>query len=214
MAAQATISSSRDAAVGSHANRNVFLSKPVTQVLFYTSLWCVKISFLIFFRSIGACKLQGLKRYWRCVVGLTVVAYLAIWAINPYECWARMGVLRCESEASVVAKRTVSFSVATVLIVVTDCLSKYSHAVSSIYSLTAGLVIAIPFALLSNIKKISTRKKVILYTLFSVEIVTVIMSIVRCVIATRGLAGDKGLQIRVILLLTHIETNIGRSSFH
>jgi hypothetical protein len=96
---------------------------------------------------------------------------------------------------------------------VTDCLSTCNTAIFLIYLLTAGLVIAIPFALLSNIKKIATRKKVILYTLFSVEIITVVMSIIRCVISTRGLAADKGLQIRVILLLTHIETNIGRSSF-
>ena len=78
--------------------------------------------------------------------------------------------------------------------------------------LTTDTVIAIPFVLLSNLQKIATQKKVILYTLFSVEIVTVIVSIIRCIIAIKGLAGNRGLQIRLILFLTHLETNIGKSS--
>ena len=58
------------------------------------------------------------------VLSITIAAYLAVWAINPYDCWVKLGVLRCEIEPSVNAKRHMSFSVATVLIVLTDCLSK------------------------------------------------------------------------------------------
>jgi len=133
LAAQATLSSGRDDTIGTHAYRHVFFSKPVTQGLFYTSLWCVKISFLMFFRSIGACKLSGLRKYWTCVLCVTIVSYLAIWAFNPYACWARMGVARCEIEPGVIAKRRVSFSVATVLIVVTDCLSECIQILCLLY---------------------------------------------------------------------------------
>jgi hypothetical protein len=126
MAVQATMASGRSDAIGVRAQGNLFLSKPVTQVFFYTSLWSVKIGFLIFFRRIGACRLPILRRYWICVMGITIATYLSVWAVNPYDCWAKLGVARCEIEPKVIAERYMSLSVATVLIVVTDCLSKWT----------------------------------------------------------------------------------------
>jgi hypothetical protein len=46
--------------------------------------------------------------------------------------------------------------------------------------------------------------------LFSVEIVTVVVAIIRCVVSTEGMTSDKGLQVSLLLFLTNIEANIGK----
>ena len=57
-------------------------------ILFYSSLWSIKASFLLFIRRIG-----GTDRSWRiwfwCVVGFTAATYLVCVGDVPYPCLLR-----------------------------------------------------------------------------------------------------------------------------
>jgi hypothetical protein len=107
----------------------IFLSRPMTQFLFYSSLWSIKISFLIFFRRIGVDTLRKLKRYWTCVFCFTVLAYGLTWTLNPYSCWAEKGVMMCERDAGTQRIRPFAFGIATFFDVLTDCLSELPFAI-------------------------------------------------------------------------------------
>jgi hypothetical protein len=54
-------------------------------VLFYSGLWAVKLSFLLFFRSFGA-KIQSYEIYWWVVLVITVIGYIGCIADMQYEC--------------------------------------------------------------------------------------------------------------------------------
>ena len=51
----------------------VFTAIPM---LFYGRLWCIKLAFLLFFRRLGLRNLTSLRRWWRIVLGTTIVAFL------------------------------------------------------------------------------------------------------------------------------------------
>ncbi|KAF2636896.1 hypothetical protein P280DRAFT_143876 [Massarina eburnea CBS 473.64] len=87
--------------------------------------------------------------------------------------------------------RPIALGIATGPVVLTDC-----------------LILAMPFLLPSKVKKLVTRKILVLHSLFSVEVVAVIVAIVRCVIATKGMDSDKDLQVTMLLFLTHMEANL------
>lgn len=102
---------------------NVFLSRPITQLFFYTCLWAVKISFLIFFRRIGICALETVRAYWMVVFLGTVLSYLVLWTLNPYPCWLANGIAKCEADLVVRRLTPVMFGLATAFDILTDCLS-------------------------------------------------------------------------------------------
>lgn len=124
LAAQTAIAAGRHITIDSN-DSNVFLSRPMTQFLFYTSLWSIKISFLIFFRRIGVSALDRLRKYWIAVSCFTIVAYGLIWLPNPLSCWTEKGVMACENDPNNEWLRPFTFIIATVFDVVTNCLSKF-----------------------------------------------------------------------------------------
>ena len=91
---------------------NLFLSRPVTELLFYTSLWAVKVSFLIFFKRIGICALDKVRKYWLSVFAFTILVYLVLWTLDPYSCWAVKGIAKCEREPSVGMLTSIAFILA------------------------------------------------------------------------------------------------------
>ncbi|KAF2675982.1 hypothetical protein K458DRAFT_437605 [Lentithecium fluviatile CBS 122367] len=184
LAIQATLASGPPAALGA-GHGGFFLSRPMTQILFYTSLWSIKISFLIFFRRIGICALPALRRYWIGVFCFTALTYGLTWMLNPYACWVKKGVLACEHDGDVGVLRPVAFRIATIFDVVTDC-----------------LIVAIPFVVLFNVR-LSVRKKLVLYSLFSLEVITILVAIGRCVVVTRGMISET-MSVSLLLLLTHV----------
>ncbi|KAF1980382.1 hypothetical protein BU23DRAFT_594612 [Bimuria novae-zelandiae CBS 107.79] len=190
MAAQVTVASKHNTAVRTHgAYQSLFLSRPITQVFFYNALWAVKISFLIFFRRIGVVALPGVKRYWNIVLALTIVAYTGGWLLNPYDCWVKKSVTICDRDAGVRRFTPIALTLATAFDVITDC-----------------LIVAIPFAILSHMR-LQFRQKMILYSIFSFELITMLVAIVRVNLAARGIARDKTFQITLLLFLSHIEAN-------
>ena len=54
-------------------------------VMFYSCLWAVKLSFLIFFRRLGQ-KVRGQKIWWWCVTGLTITTYITCIGTIQYPC--------------------------------------------------------------------------------------------------------------------------------
>ena len=54
-------------------------------IIFYTCLWTVKLSFLFFFRRLGS-KVRGHKNWWRCVLVITILTWLACIGDIPYKC--------------------------------------------------------------------------------------------------------------------------------
>lgn len=57
----------------------------IVLVLFYTSLWSVKISFLIFFKCLGH-NIRRQKIHWWSVFALTVATYLVCFGDTQYWC--------------------------------------------------------------------------------------------------------------------------------
>lgn len=54
-------------------------------VLFYSALWLVKLSFLMFFRRLGS-KVKGQKIWWWCILVFTVLTWAACIADFQYKC--------------------------------------------------------------------------------------------------------------------------------
>jgi hypothetical protein len=58
----------------------------VSFLLLYTSLWCIKIGFLLFFYRLGVRSIQNLRLYWWSVFTLTVLCYIGCFPKLPYSC--------------------------------------------------------------------------------------------------------------------------------
>ncbi|KAL8857920.1 MAG: hypothetical protein Q9178_005539 [Gyalolechia marmorata] len=132
-----------------------------TSVLFSLALFSVKLSFLMFFRSLLR-GLRGLMLYWWCVFGLMVAVAIAfccmIFIVCPY--FDTRVLVRCSTTATTATtKNTLQASV--VLDIFTDI-----------------LVITIPVALLWRVR-ISFRRKILLLFILSLSIFTMIVCIVR-----------------------------------
>lgn len=193
MAAQVTVASKHNTTIFDHRfYQNLFLSRPITQIFFYNSLWAVKISFLIFFRRIGVYALPNVKCYWKIVCVLTAAAYIGAWLLNPFDCWVKRGVTACDNDRGVARFTPIALTLATAFDVVTDC-----------------LIVAIPFTILNHLR-LNLKQKLILYSIFSFEVVTMVVAVVRVIIAARGIARDKMFQITLLLFLSHIEANTGK----
>ena len=54
-------------------------------ILFYTTLWSVKLSFLMFFRRLGS-KVNGHKVWWYVVLAITIAALIASVGDIDYRC--------------------------------------------------------------------------------------------------------------------------------
>lgn len=194
MAAQVTIASKHNTALYSKSfYQSLFLSRPITQLFFYNALWAIKISFLIFFRRIGVVALPAVKRYWTVVFILTIAAYIGAWLLNPYDCWIKRGLSACDLDRNVGKFTPIALTLATAFDVVTDC-----------------LIVAIPFAILSHMH-LHLRQKLILYSIFSFELITMLVAVVRVIIAARGFSKDAMFHITLLLFLSLIEVNTGKS---
>lgn len=58
-------------------------------IFFYSCLWSVKISFLIFFRRLGH-NVRGQKHLWWFVMAVTLVSYFGSLSLVPYKCLAAL----------------------------------------------------------------------------------------------------------------------------
>jgi hypothetical protein len=137
------------------------------QILFYTSLWTVKLSFLIFFRRLGL-KVRGFKIWWWIVTGLTIATWVTTFGVIQYKC--EVGNIaeifgKCGEQGSISFDwKTIHYNTATDVI-------------------TDALIITIPVLLLWNVQ-ISMRKKLALLGIFSLTLITIVFSIIRVAVVT------------------------------
>lgn len=68
--------------------RSVFASS----LLYYTALWSVKISFLLFFRNLDN-SIRRQRMIWYCVLTFTLASYMICLAMIEYKCLSEAGGL-------------------------------------------------------------------------------------------------------------------------
>lgn len=66
-------------------------------ILFYSTLWLVKLSFLMFFRRLGS-NVQGQRIWWWFILIVTALTWVACIADTPYKCFLNsyMSYIICE----------------------------------------------------------------------------------------------------------------------
>ena len=186
---------------------SIFISRPVVQFFFYSCVWSIKFSFLLFFRRIGTSALKGVKIYWRIVLGFTILSYLILFTLNPYHCWIRKGLRGCATDPRVQQLWLVTFPLAAAFDLITDLLS--TSLLPMLLAMLIEIVMIIPFAIISHVR-LSTRQSLALYLLFSLVILTMGVIIARLVISVKS-RFDKDLTVALLIFLADIEANTGLS---
>lgn len=107
-----------------------FKSTAAVIILFYSALWSVKISFLLFFRRLGT-NVQGQKLIWWPVFGITVATYFACIGTIQYQCLLSSFeylAANCATPAAT-SFQQITLKLNCAWDVITDCLSKLiSHS--------------------------------------------------------------------------------------
>lgn len=153
-------------------------------VFFYTSLWAVKVSFLMFFRRLSH-NVTGQKLLWWCVFAFTLASYFVCIGDIEYSCLtAPLENIfdYCSTDAALRFQRiTLKFNCA--IDVLTDFASKSSHLpmVLNKSALIEWTVMAIPISMLWGVQ-MSLRKKAALVGIFSLAIITCVFAIVRVIV--------------------------------
>ena len=189
------------------AERKFLRSQVATVGIYYTSLWMVKLSFLVFFRRLGQ-NVRGQRIWWWCVTGFTVATWVTCIGSMGFKCLLR-------SLDYIFGRVTYSHTETTILKYCSQMrkpiCTKFSMGNSRIwmcsrrdhrcskwvflhYCSTSQLklraVITIPVLMLWNVR-ISWRKKLALMSIFSLTIIVIVFSIVRVVVVSvRGSTAD------------------------
>lgn len=180
-------------------------------ILFWTTLWTVKLSFLVFYKRLFK---KGQARtifWWRLVTAFVVLTYVGCWATQLASCaplWhyfklgifpqagGRIGKLtisgRCESKRDVWAS---NFSL------------YYATTVDILCDL---LIIALPIHLVWDLQ-VNRQSKTALVTVFSLGFIIIIFAIIR-VIATK--ASIHHVDPVWLALWSMIEASVGEQSFY
>ncbi|KAF1998770.1 hypothetical protein P154DRAFT_577634 [Amniculicola lignicola CBS 123094] len=131
----------------------------MTYILWYTSLFCIKIAFLLFFRRLGTEKIRRLNIQWWIIFTTTISSYFISIAIIPYQCsGGEIKKLDCRRGGM---RNILSISMSCVLDIVTDI-----------------LIMIIPFTILSQVR-LSSKQRWILSAIFSLTMLTIMASVVR-----------------------------------
>lgn len=100
-------------------------------MVFYTSLWCIKLSFLLFFHRLIPDSLRSLRWHWWGVLAVTVPSYAICFATLPYPCtfssFEKMASPYCTQEQG---RSFISAKVNCALDVFTDVLSELALAIA------------------------------------------------------------------------------------
>ncbi|KAL8837434.1 MAG: hypothetical protein Q9170_002518 [Blastenia crenularia] len=141
---------------------NYYKGSVAVLVFFYTSLWAVKFSFLLFFRRLGQ-NVRGQQIFWWLVFGFTVATYLICIGDIQYSCLAvplPKLFKNCSTDAAVRFQRaTLKLNCAV------DVMTDY-------------MIMAIPISMLWRVQ-MSLRKKIALVGIFSLAVITTVFAIVR-----------------------------------
>ncbi|KAL5407504.1 hypothetical protein PMIN04_011702 [Paraphaeosphaeria minitans] len=161
----------------------------ISYMLMYTSLWSVKLSFLLFFYRLGPRLITGIKWHWWSVTVVTVAAYAVTFATYPYMCsfgtYKQIATPYCTTEQSM---SFVNLKVNVGLDVGTDV-----------------LIMTIPLNILWR-SRIPCAQSLALGGVFSLVLVTITIAIVRAALSTVGVT--KQMDSPWVLVWSAAEANI------
>lgn len=136
-----------------------------TSVLLWTSIFCVKFSFLFFFRKLIS-RIRALQIYWCVVFAIVLATAVTSIGMSFFEC-AYFGddfLAHCPID-SLIAREHIYLDITITLDIVTDV-----------------LIISLPVALLWKVK-IDLQKKLTLIGIFSLSIVMIVIALIRVALA-------------------------------
>ncbi|KAI4258269.1 MAG: hypothetical protein L6R42_005202 [Xanthoria sp. 1 TBL-2021] len=131
-------------------------------VLFYSALWSIKISFLLFFRRLGN-NVRGQRRIWWPVLGVTVATYFACIGSIQYACLVSSFeylAANCATPAAT-SFQQITLKLNCAWDVITDC-----------------LIMLIPFSMLKGVQ-MKWHRKAALGAIFSLVVITMVFAIIR-----------------------------------
>ncbi len=170
-----------------------FLPHIVTfNTLFYTCIWSVKASFLVFFYRLGA--VIEHRWWWWTVVVLTFCGWVACIADIDYQC-------------SVSDITWIFMNCSLAPRVKFDSVTFYANMAADVF--TDLLIISIPFLILWNVR-IPSKKKLLLFGLFSVTVLIIAISLVRVILVKGYLQNQlQEASIDWLYLWSNLEMGIG-----
>lgn len=135
----------------------------IVELFFYTSLFLVKLSFLLFFRRLGS-NVRGQKSIWWPAFALSVICYLVSIGDVEYKCLVNSSALYIQTYCT--SDDAIYFTTTTLIVnCVLDVLSDFT-------------IMLIPIALLWNVR-IQRQKKIAFIGLFSLSLITIAVAIAR-----------------------------------
>ncbi|KAJ5738158.1 hypothetical protein N7493_001313 [Penicillium malachiteum] len=157
---------------------------PLT-IFFYTSLWCIKFSFLAFFLRLDS-KVKSHRIWWYIVLFVTIGVYFSSVGDIDYRC--SVGSFEYIEENCSDLKH-VHFQNRTF----------WANCAGDV--ITDIMILSIPFLMLWN-TRISKRNKIVLFSVFSVTVIVMLVSIIRVVV---NVSLDKSVDVSWLYFWSFIE---------
>lgn len=156
-----------------------------SELLYYTALWSVKLSFLLFFRNLGN-YIRRQMMIWYCVLAFTIASYITCLCMMDFRCLVGpRGLAECQSAHN------------------THYIPTYLRVATVFDTITDGLIILMSTNLLWN-ASIDVRKKLALTGIFSLTVFIISVSIIRVVLTT----SEPGLDLTWLLLWSGLEITV------
>ena len=186
-------------------------------ILFHSTLWAIKISFLLFFKRLGK-NVQRQKIMWWLIFGFTLATYFVCLGLVPYPC---LIASRDTLSSFCTRNLSVNFQLTTIKLscacdVITDFLSSPPCLISKNIWLTRK-VTSIPLSMLWNVQ-MKLSWKMTLVGIFSLVIVTVIFAVARTIMVTSLTINgdtqsfDMSSDLRLFYMWGALEMTVGRCS--
>ncbi|KAL8857184.1 MAG: hypothetical protein Q9178_006239 [Gyalolechia marmorata] len=138
-----------------------FRSGVAAVILFYSTLWSIKISFLLLFKRLCT-NVRGQQLMWWLVFGFTVATYFACIGTIQYPCLVSSfrSLAACRTSAATSFQK-ITLKLNCAWDVITDC-----------------LIMFIPFSMLKGVQ-MNWRRKAALSGIFSLVVITMVFAVAR-----------------------------------
>lgn len=187
-------------------NERYYKSLVAVFILFFSSLWSIKISFLLFFRRLGKNVLNE-KLIWWPVFCITVATYFVCLGTIPYSCLVRSLdylITYCTSPKAEIFQQLV-LKLTCTWDVLTDFLSRFIGLYEN--TINVSIVMSIPITMLWGVQ-MPWRRKAALAVIFSLVIITMIIAIVRAAVV--GSARTRLPDSSWLFMWSSIEVSVGK----
>jgi hypothetical protein len=150
-------------------------------VIFWTTLWAVKLSFLMYYKKLFSGLPGNEQRVWWAVTVFAVLSYIGCWITQLLSCTPISTYFtgECQTPHDIYVSN-LSLYYATSVDIICDIFSKLYASAVLITPLTHYSVMALPLRLLWNLQ-VSVRQKFALAGIFSLGIFIIIFAIVRVI---------------------------------